>query len=289
MSAPLFYAIVFASFVGLVSLNAQNERVSATPTSTPLTASLKSSIKAAGADKEKIAELVAQAARANPDLATSIVVAAIEAVVENQFFGGDASFVSLIVEVAVKEVPQAAAAITEAAVAIATDAATVSAIVDGAIKAKPDSAPAITSAAITAVTNPALIPAVVEAAIEAAPQSVGSIVEAAVSAAPDSSAVIMQSATDAAPGAAALIQSAASNAQTSITANPLNFPGQDPLGDVSVGEEGKKEGEDNGASGDAGFGGGGAGDGGFSNGGSGGGVIVFPPVIPPKVTTTNPT
>lgn len=280
-------ATVIALVMGHLSIYAQTENTTKTKNSSSVVATIKSAVVAAGEDKEKILDLVAKAARANPDQVTSIVVAAIEAVIQNQLFGGDASFIALIVEVAVKEVPQAVTAIAEAAVAKATDAATVSAIVEGAVKAAPDSAPAITSAAVMAVTNPALIPSVVEAAIEAAPQSVASIVEAAITAAPDSSAAITQTATATAPDAAAVIQNAASNAQASVTPNPLNFPGQTPLGEVLIGEDDKKEDKQDGASGDQGFGGGGYGDGGFTDGGGGGSVIVFPPILPPT-TRTNP-
>ena len=299
-------ATIIALAGGVVPVSAQSE------SSTAAIESVKSAIASIGEDKEKILEAISKAVQANPEQVASIVVAAIEAVVGSQFFGGDTSFIALIVEVAVKEVPQAAATITEAAVAKATTAAIVSAIVEGAVKAVPDSAPAITTAAVNAVTNTAFVPVVVEAAVtaapqsaaaivsvavtaapqsaaliveaavKAAPQSVGPIVEAAVTAAPESSAVITQAAVAAAPEAAAIIQTAASNAQAAMVPNPINFPGEDPLGRVS------DKGTQDGASGDQGFGGGGKGDGGFSGGGGGGSVIVFPPVIPPDVTSTNP-
>ena len=316
-------ATIIALAGGVIPVSAQSE------SSTAAIESVKSAIASSGEDKEKILEAISKAARANPEQAASIVVAAIEAVVGSQFFGGDTSFIALIVEVAVKEVPQAAATITEAAVAKATTAAIVSAIVEGAVKAVPDSAPAITTAAVNAVTNTAFVPVVVEAAageapqsvaliveaavtaapqsaaaivsvavtavpqsaaliveaaVIAAPQSVGPIVEAAVTAAPDSTAVITQAANAAAPEAAAIIQTAASNAQAAMVPNPINFPGEDPLGNVLESDKGTQDG----ASGDEGFGGGGKGDGGFSGGGGGGSVIVFPPVIPPDVTSTNP-
>jgi uncharacterized membrane protein YgcG len=284
-------ATIIALAGGVAPVSAQSEN------STAAIQSVKSAIASIGEDKEKILEAISKAVQANPDQVASIVVAAIEAVVESQFFGGDAAFIALIVEVAVKEVPQAAATITEAAVAKATTAAIVSAIVEGAVKAAPDSAPAITTAAVNAVTNTDFVPVVVEAAvtsapqsaaltveaaIKAAPQSLGPIVEAAVTAAPESSAVITEAANAAAPESAAIIQTAASNAQAAMVPNPINFPGEDPLGRVS------DKGTQDGASGDEGFGGGGKGDGGFSGGGGGGSVIVFPPVIPPDVTSTNP-
>jgi len=294
-------ATIIALAGGVAPVSAQSEN------STAAIQSVKSAIASIGEDKEKILEAISKAVQANPDQVASIVVAAIEAVVESQFFGGDAAFIALIVEVAVKEVPQAAATITEAAVAKATTAAIVSAIVEGAVKAAPDSAPAITTAAVNAVTNTDFVPVVVEAAvtaapqsaaltveaaIKAAPQSLGPIVEAAVTAAPESSAVITEAANAAAPESAAIIQTAASNAQAAMVPNPINFPGEDPVGRVL--ESGK--GTQDGAGGNQGFGGGGKGDGGFSGGGGGGPLIVFPPVIPPEirpvippvVTSTNP-